>query len=33
MEDDITVSVVVPAGSLKHLNPDYRQPSFVRKEL
>jgi hypothetical protein len=26
-EDDITASVVVPAGALKHLNPDYANPS------
>jgi hypothetical protein len=32
MEDDITVSVVVPAEALKHLNPDYSHPSvkFVK---
>jgi phosphoenolpyruvate carboxykinase (diphosphate) len=32
MEDDITASVVVPAQSLKHLNPDYKNPSvkFVK---
>jgi len=27
-EDDITASVVVPADALKHLNPDYANPSF-----
>ena len=27
MEDDITASVVVPAGALQHLNPDYTNPS------
>jgi hypothetical protein len=27
VEDDITASVVVPAGALKHLNPDYSNPS------
>ncbi len=26
-EDDISASVVVPSSALKHLNPDYRQPS------
>ncbi|HEX3720678.1 MAG TPA: hypothetical protein VH595_22230 [Verrucomicrobiae bacterium] len=26
-EDDITASVVVPAGALQHLNPDYTNPS------
>jgi len=26
-EDDITASVVVPAGALKHLNPEYSNPS------
>jgi phosphoenolpyruvate carboxykinase (diphosphate) len=26
-EDDITASVVVPAGALKHLNPEYANPS------
>jgi len=26
-EDDISASVIVPSGALKHLNPDYRQPS------
>ncbi|HEY3860383.1 MAG TPA: hypothetical protein VGO59_00725 [Verrucomicrobiae bacterium] len=26
-EDDITASVVVPASALKHLNPDYSNPS------
>ena len=32
MEDDITASVVVPAEALKHLNPDYSNPSvkFVK---
>ncbi|MDB6064555.1 MAG: hypothetical protein JWR26_763 [Pedosphaera sp.] len=32
MEDDITASIVVPADALKHLNPDYSNPSvkFVK---